>query len=78
MENEIKDVTATARMLRPTLETMRYRVQKDHLNMASIDIDYTGVHLPPVPLCAFVLEPEVQVGTGPINQASRLNGHAHH
>jgi hypothetical protein len=37
-----------------------------------------GMHLPPVPICAFVLEPEVQVGTGPINQASRLNGHAHH
>jgi hypothetical protein len=37
-----------------------------------------GMHLPLVPLCAFVLEPEVQVGTGSLNQASRRDGHAHH
>jgi hypothetical protein len=36
------------------------------------------MHLPLVPLYTFVLEPKVQVGAEPINQASRLDGHAHH
>ena len=37
-----------------------------------------GMHLPPVPIYAFVLEPKVQVGAGTLNQASRRDGHAHH
>ena len=33
---------------------------------------------PPAPLCAFVLEPKVQVGTLAVNRVSQMNGHTRH
>jgi hypothetical protein len=33
---------------------------------------------PPAPLCAFVLEPKVQVGTLFVNRVSQTGGHTRH
>ena len=42
------------------------------------DEDWIEKYDPPAPLCTFVLEPKVQVGTLFVNRVSQMNGHTRH